>query len=264
VSELQVAVAGCPFIIAPAEALSPEERRALRRLGSDHDGGRAFRIRIEDGAPQVQPHAPVDGEPAEIRVDGDRVLVIHQRLTSEIDPFRYEAVVHRGAGAETFAIEVAMRTALGCRLPLESGVLLHSAGIVVKGRAYVFYGVSGAGKSTLASFMTNVLSDELVAIRDGFGRATGFWGTLDAADAPSGAYPLAATIELARGAGVSIDRLAARNARRALLLATVVPPHPRLWTAALRVVERLSTFPAFRLAWTPSAANAKRVVELLP
>ena len=44
------------------------------------------------------------------------------------------------------------------------GVLFHSAGVVVDGRAYLFVGRSGAGKSTLARLAlatgTDILSDD--------------------------------------------------------------------------------------------------------
>jgi hypothetical protein len=266
VSELRVAVAGCPFVITPAERLASEERRTLRRIASDHVDGRDFIVRLSDEASPAA-NAPRDGEPAAITTDGARVLVVHERFSGWIDPHAYEAEVFRGDTTDAFAIEIVLRTALGCRLPLESGVLLHSAGVVVDGDAYVFHGVSGAGKSTLASFMQHVLSDELVALRrdgDGFtARATGFWGTLDADSAPAGAYPLRATIELARGDDVSLEPLTIAEARRKLLLVAVVPPERQLWMSTLRVVDALARVPAMRLAWSPSEANAKRVLERL-
>jgi hypothetical protein len=267
VSELRVAVAGCLFVITPAELLTSEERRALRRLAGDHVEGRDFTLRITDTAPPKTKDAPRDGEPAAITTDGSRILVVHERFAGWIDPQSYEAEVFRGETTEAFAIEIVLRTALGCRLPQESGVLLHSAGIVIDGSAYVFYGISGAGKSTLAGFMKNVLSDELVALRhdaNGFtARATGFWGTLDSAEAPAGAYPLRAAIELSRGDGVSLETLSVAEARRKLLLVAVVPPQQELWTATLRVIDDLARVTAFQLAWTPSEENATRVIEML-
>ena len=63
-----------------------------------------------------------------------------------------------------------------------------------------------------------------------------------------------------RGDGVEIEPLEAKEAMRRLLLVTVVPPHPRLWSHALAVVARLAHGPVYRLAWTPNAENAKRVI----
>jgi len=260
-SELRVAVAGCAFAITPAEELSREERTALTRLSSEITSDRVFTIRLNDS---LSMGGPKDGEPAAITADGDHVYVTHTRFAAVIDPFAHEASLHREDRSNTFAIEVVLRTALGCRLPMESGLLLHSAGIVIDGGAYLFYGVSGSGKSTLAGFMRNVLSDELVAVQHRFARATGFWGTLDAIDAPAGTYPLRALIELGRGDGVSLESISARDARRKLLMVAVVPPHPQLWMHTLEVIESLARLPAFCLEWTPSAENAKRVVaELL-
>jgi hypothetical protein len=258
VSELHVAVAGCPFAITPAEELSREERAALTRLSSELTSDRLFTIRLDDTLPMG---VPEDGEPAAITADGDHVYIAHAQFAAVIDPLAYEARLHRRSNS--FAIEATLRTALGCRLPLESGLLLHSAGIVIDGGAYLFYGVSGAGKSTIAGFMQHALSDELVAIQRGSARATGFWGTLDAADALAGTYPLRAAIELARGDDVSLQPLDAHDARKALLMVAVVPPHQQLWTHALPVIDSLARVPAFRLAWTPSAENAARVLTAL-
>lgn|GEM_PF-1301817 len=260
-SELHVAVAGCPFAITPAEELSREERAALTRLSSEVNGRRLFTIHLDDS---IETGEPRDGQPAAITTEGGHVRVAHSRFAAVIDPLAYRASLHRRDRSNAFAIEATLRTALGCRLPLESGMLLHSAGIVIDGGAYLFYGVSGAGKSTLAGFMQNVLSDELVAVQDGVARATGFWGTLDAIDAPAGTYPLRATIELARSIDVSLTPLDVQSARKALLMVAVVPPHQQLWMHALGVIDSLAHVPAYRLEWAPSRENAKRVVaELL-
>jgi hypothetical protein len=260
VSELHVAVAGCRFAIAPAEELSREERAALTRLSSEVTGEQLFTIQLDDSLTIA---GPKDGEPAAITTDGDCVYVRHSRFAAVIDPFASQASLHRDDRSNAFAIEVVLRTALGCRLPMESGLLLHTAGIVIDGGAYLFYGVSGAGKSTLAGFMRNVLSDELVAVQRGFARATGFWGTLDAIDALAGTYPLRATIELGRGDDVLLEPITAREARRKLLLVAVVPPHPQLWMHTLDVIESLARVPAFCLEWTPSAENAERIITAL-
>lgn len=271
-SELHVAVAGCRFAISPAEELSREERNALTRLSSDVTSERLFTIHLDDSLPLGG--AP-DGEPAAITAEDGHVRIAHSRISAIIDPLAYFASLHRGDRTNAFAVEVALRTALGCRLPLEGGLLVHSAGIVIDGGAYLFYGVSGAGKSTLASYMQNVLSDELVAVQRGYARATGFWGTLDAMDAPGGTYPLRATIELCgpgsptRPGGlenpphISLTQLDAKQARKALLLVAVVPPHQQLWMQTLDVIESIARIPAYRLDWTPSRENASRIVTAL-
>lgn len=60
----------------------------------------------------------------------------------------------------------------------EGGLLLHAAGVVSGGRAYLFIGRSGDGKSTIASLSVGkaVLNDDLVLVRpEGNGWST--WGT---------------------------------------------------------------------------------------
>jgi hypothetical protein len=204
-----------------------------------------------------------DGEPALIDAQDDRVTVTHARFDALIDPFTAEATITCLPEDEQFATDITRRAALSATLPLDEGLLLHSAGIIVDGEAYVFYGVSGAGKSTFAGFMREVLSDELVAVQRGFARATGIWGTLDSVIAPTGNYPLRATIELGHGNGVSLEPITAREARRKLLLVAVVPPQPQLWMKTLPIIESLARIPAFRLEWTPSRENADEVLSRL-
>ncbi len=260
-SELQLSVAGCTFVVWPAEELSREERESLKRLSGPTTNDRAFRIRLNDAPRPLMNNAPRDGEPAAITADETSVCVAHARFAAIIDPLACEATLHRDDASTSFAIEVTLRTALGCRLPFEDGLLLHTAGAVVDGDAYLFYGVSGAGKSTLAGYLKNVLSDELVAVQRRQARATGFWGTLDSRDAPAGMYPLRAAIALGRGEGVSLQPITAPDARKRLLTVAVVPPHAELWTRAIKVVDELAHLPAFELTWTPSEENANRLLE---
>jgi hypothetical protein len=261
---MRVVVAGCPFRVENGERLTVVERHALQRLGGDGNGGRELTVRINDDRIVARDDAPRDGQPAAISADRGLVCVRHQRFSGTIDPVTFEATLTREISDDAFAIEILLRTALSCRLPLEDGLLLHSAGVVLDGRANLFFGVSGAGKSTIAELLGGtILSDELVAVCGAHVRATGFWGSLDRDDAPHGAHPLGALLDLARGDDVQLEPLAPREARRRLLLATVVPPDPYLWTHALRVIERLSRGSVLRLAWAPTEPNARRVAALL-
>lgn len=66
------------------------------------------------------------------------------------------------------SFENVLRIAAAYRSIETGGVLLHSAGVVADGRAWLFYGRSGAGKSTLSRLSAEaghlVLSDELNAV----------------------------------------------------------------------------------------------------
>jgi hypothetical protein len=262
-----VGIAGQAFAIEPEAALSIEERSMLARFGSAEKTS-TFRLSIADTPPFAANDAPADGEPAQIATYGDRIRITHHRFVAELDPQSSRGVLHRANPADAFALEITLRTALSCRLPCDGGLLLHTAGAVIDGNAVLFFGVSGAGKSTLAELLpAPILSDELVAVSKSADRfhacATGFWGTLEglAAAPPSGSFPIQALVALDRGDDFAIEAIDRRDALRSLIVVAVVPPDPPLWRAALGVVASLAaTVPVYRLAWTPSAANAERIV----
>lgn len=94
-------------------------------------------------------------------------------------------------------LDAALRSLLSFRLLRGGGFMLHSAGLVKRGRAYLFLGKSGAGKSTLSKLAAaaggEVVSDEINLLgpaRGGF-RAFGspFWGEMRA-DGRPGSWPL--------------------------------------------------------------------------
>ncbi len=104
------------------------------------------------------------------------------------------------------------------------GFVLHSAGLVLEGKAYVFFGHSGAGKSTATALSLEgrgalTLSDDLVLVlREGnrfLAAATPFQGTMAQRVKTKGLYPLAGifhlrqspevgTLPLARAAAVGM------------------------------------------------------------
>lgn len=94
------------------------------------------------------------------------------------------------------------------------GMLVHTAGVVIAGKAYLFAGVSGAGKSTFSLLLAaaragRMLSDERVIVRLVKGRPVAFgtpWaGTANIASA--GSAPLAGIFFLKHGCGNEIRRL---------------------------------------------------------
>jgi len=209
-----------------------------------------------------------DGEPAHIDSNGTEITVQHARFSAFIDPFARTGTIRCLEGDRAFATELTHRAALSAILPLEGGVLLHSAGIVIDGNAIAFFGPSGAGKSTLASLVEEpALSDELILIRrdgDAFvAEASGTWGELGARPAIEGRFPLAHLVALGRGEHATLDSLGVHEAARLLIAVMVVPPQPELWRAAMNVVEKLARLPTSRLRWTPSKENARAVVSAL-
>lgn len=253
-----VALAGVRFEFAPDSALTSNDRTLLREIGGDSAGSaEPFLIDLVDhplwGLSNTE-HFP-NGEPVLLEWVDDRIRATHRLLLGEIDAPARRATLFRTDG-DTAALQMILRAALGSVLPLQGGMLLHSAGLVIDGRAYLFYGPSGAGKSTLAAVSPYpVLSDELVAIvRDGefFARSTGFWGTLDRGDAPRGRFPLAALIEIRQTQELEIHRLDRVSTIRRLIGVTVVPPAGPLWNHALAVIGRLAhEVPSFSMGWHP-------------
>lgn len=86
-------------------------------------------------------------------------------------------------------LDAFLRSYIGHRLLRRGGLMLHSAGLVRHGRAYIFPGKSGAGKSTLARLAqargAEVISDEINLLVPALGgwRVFGspFWGEMRAA-----------------------------------------------------------------------------------
>ncbi len=96
------------------------------------------------------------------------------------------------------SLDAFLRSLLSALLLRSGGLMLHSAGLVKNGRAYVFLGRSGAGKSTLsrlagASGSAEVVSDEINMLRreNGRWRAYGspFWGEMRS-EGRRGSWPL--------------------------------------------------------------------------
>lgn len=131
-----------------------------------------------------------------------------------------------GGGWQNF-----LRVVLSYALLDRGGALLHSAGVVDEGRAYLFVGRSGAGKSTLARLSLEtgraVLSDDLNAVLPEGGTPEGgtwyaaqvpFTGELrDVAIAGAGAFPLGGVYRLAQGPAHRLTPLDAGAALAALL-----------------------------------------------
>ncbi len=215
--------------------------------------------------PAPDPDDLPDFAPARLEVVGGRVRVLHRRYLAELDPAAGTGWLYRANGPA--GLNVVLRLAESCRLPLVGGLPLHAAGVVLDGSGLAFFGPSGAGKSTLAaSFEGTPLSDELVAVAGEPFRlwGTGFWGTFEGEKRSVDSAPLAALVALDKGTGFALERLDAAIARRLLVGAILIPLETRLWSAALSVVGRLvREVPVYRMTWSPSAppwAELRRIL----
>jgi hypothetical protein len=113
----------------------------------------------------------------------------------------------------------------------ETGIVLHAAGALVRGRGLAFVGVSGAGKTTLTALAAGradwtALSDDRVIVRLRRGGAPTLHGTPwpgegRAAENRSG--PLAGVLFLEQGAANEIRPVRAQDALARMLRTTSVP-----------------------------------------
>ncbi len=130
--------------------------------------------------------------------------------------------------AQPNVIENLMRVLAAHRALGLGGLVLHSAGLVVGGRAWLFAGRSGAGKTTLTRKARDgglrVLSDDINLLLPAGGgyRAyavpfTGDLGRILPAEEARLAYPLAALVLLEQGAGLDVAPVSGASAVARLL-----------------------------------------------
>ena len=64
-------------------------------------------------------------------------------------------------------VENFLRVLYAWRCIYQGGLLVHSAGVIKDGKAFVFFGPSGSGKTTIARLLSDqtILSDDLVIIK---------------------------------------------------------------------------------------------------
>lgn len=171
------------------------------------------------------------------------------------------AVLAAGEGARAFyAFMNLVRAALAWRMLARGGALLHAAGVVLDGRAFVLAGPAGSGKTTWAALGeaagATVLSDDLVLLDGARGRAEALGAPFRSTHprtAPPGRWPLAAILFPARGAPPRLDPVKELEAR-AQLLANLPFVAEGLESDARveRVVESLVTgVPVQRLTFAP-------------
>jgi hypothetical protein len=143
------------------------------------------------------------------------------------------------------------------------GLLAHAAGMVHRGRAYLFAGASGAGKSTFSELLVQarlgrVLSDERMIVRQVKGEMIAFgtpWaGT--AGIARDGSAPLAGIFFLRHGKENRIEGLDAGAAADRLLPMASIPWYdPDAAAPIIAFAKRLfARVPAWEFRFTPDFA----------
>jgi len=153
-----------------------------------------------------------------------------------------------------------LRVLVAYRLQEMGGALIHSSGVVDRGRAFLFLGPSGAGKSTLGRLALEggreVLSDDMNAViphTNGFRvERLPFAGDLGQTAARSDRWPLAGLYRLEKGPAVRIDPLSpARSLAGLLACCPFVNADPYRRDALTGNLERLlEAVPAGRLTFS--------------
>jgi len=198
-----------------------------------------------------RPYAEAEFRPkamrAELRAQAARFEMAEGELEVDLTGAARVALVAGSGEREYFALLNLVRAGLAWVLPSRAGCVLHAAGLVLDGRAFVLVGPEGSGKTTWARLGQDAgavaVSDDLVlldATADGpVLLGAPFRSTL-AGRAPRGRWPLAAVLLPAHGPSVACSPVPALVARARLLanlpfVATGIELDPRL----ARLVEGL-------------------------
>ena len=163
--------------------------------------------------------------------------------------------------ANPYSIDSVLRIVHTLILAQEGGFLLHSAGAILNGRAFLFSGVSGAGKTTISRLAppdVTLLTDEVSYIRrvDAGYRACGtpFAGEL-ARVGENCSAPIRSLFFLAQGPENKIEPMATAEAvrrlmRNILFFAEDVALVDSVFQSACEFVERV---PVQRLTFAPDS-----------
>lgn len=224
---------------------------------SADEGAPFLEVRVTVGKP-VLPDEPF--APKEIRSEVGPTGARFEMPEGNVEIDRKGAarlLLHPGERSRTyFALQNLVRAALARRLPSRGGALVHAAGIVVDGRAFLLVGPEGSGKSTWAEQADaagcRVLSDDLVLLDGTSDRVEAlgapFKSTHSGPLAP-GRWPLVAVLLPEHGAPASLAPVSRIEARARIVanlpfIAEGVGSDPQI----AAVVERLATgVPALKL-----------------
>jgi hypothetical protein len=155
-------------------------------------------------------------------------------------------------------------------LAVRRGILVHAAGMVRNGEAFVFTGASGAGKSTFSELLAGgetgkLLSDERMIVREIDGAMLAFgtpWaGT--AGIAGNGHAPLAGIYFLKHGRSNHIEKMAVREALDKILPLISIPWYdPGTAAKIVAFAERLlAKIPAFEMSFRPDRSAVDFFLE---
>jgi len=127
-----------------------------------------------------------------------------------------------------------------------NGFLLHSAGVIMDGKGFLFVGHSGAGKSTTCRMLkphAEILCDDVNIVRryeDGW-KLYGFWKHSDLSDLSTSSAKLNGIFFIHQAKENRIERITDPGKIRENLIVTLIKPFvtPDWWEKTLDVLEAL-------------------------
>ncbi len=142
------------------------------------------------------------------------------------------------------------------------GLMLHAAGIVHAGRAYLFFGPSGSGKSTTVKCSPDnlALNDDLVILMPRAAHwevyATPFWNEPQLRPNAAQHSPLAGLYRLIQDRSVYLEPIQAAQAAAEVLASTPITPlnsgHAATLLQRIEIIVR--KYPVHRLHFLPDAS----------
>jgi hypothetical protein len=155
-------------------------------------------------------------------------------------------------------------------LARRNGMLLHAAGLVRRGRVYLFAGASGAGKSTLSGLLAaagagKLLSDERMIVRETAGTMNAFgtpWAGM-AGIARPGSAPAAGIYFLRHGRDNHMEKLPAAEALDRLLPLVSIPWYdPDTMSPIIAFAKHfLAHVPAYEMSFLPDSSASEFILQ---
>ena len=170
-------------------------------------------VSVEEGTRPLTPGRVMVGG-ISVKREGDVVRFARDEAEGSLDLASGSATVALSAGDDkrrAWGLVNLVHAALAWRLAPQGGGILHAAGIVVEGRAFLLIGSEGAGKSTFADVAASagllvVGDDQVVVLRSG-GRLEALGAPVrnrEHVNAPKGRWPVAAFLLPRHGAPASL------------------------------------------------------------
>ena len=260
-TQLQLIVAGIAVRVYSGSRVLLEQLARRYRGFTGEAAGAPFEVRVTpDSGSEHRFHAA----PA-VGFSGDRLTFDLPGYRGTIDP-NGSAELEIASPAPVHGTDYFLRVVYSLLAYRSGGLLLHAAGVVRKGRAYLFFGRSGSGKTTVARNAGDslVLNDDLIVLLpadDGWS-AFGTPFTNATQTAPSGgSAPAAALLRLVQSPTVRIEPLTGGRALAELMACVPVlnaSPAPPLE----RCRELLLAVPAFDLHLLPDPSFWEAIERL--